>query len=460
MLGIVHSNYAGTNGILLNPSSISNSQLKWDVNIVTAGLFFDNNYLFLPKTSLLNIGSTISNISGQDYSAINDYDNTRKKSAYFNMQLRGPSVMVSKKKYSFGFYTGFRTAISARKLHYSIAKFAYEGLDYKPLQGTSYVIPGNTNMNMMGWSEVGFSYAKKTNKNFFTNVTAGATIKILQGYGSIFINIDQMEYSVPNDKTVSLTNLNAGYGYIDPYSYEDQNGNRSYSSILKGMGLGIDLGITISQKETRRKILGSGVEALQNKKRGWYHWKLGISLIDVGSINFNKNASTYQFKGISGLINNVDSNTFSNRITSLDTLLSNKLLNDPSASYNNGKYRMNLPTGLSIQYDYHLTKHVYINSTLILNVSYRKIGIDRANVLAVTPRFETKWFEVNIPVVLYQMRYPRIGAAVRLWVLTVGSDKVGSLFIPGNFTGFDIYASIRVFALKWKKRPYYCPLYN
>src|ERR1700681_3544607 len=55
-LGIRNSNYAGIQGALLNPSSIADSKLKWDVNVFSIGEVFDNNYLYAPKSSLTLFG--------------------------------------------------------------------------------------------------------------------------------------------------------------------------------------------------------------------------------------------------------------------------------------------------------------------------------------------------------------------------------------------------------------------
>src|SRR5689334_572121 len=56
MFGIANSNYAGTNGISLNPSSMVSSRLKLDVNILTLGSSFDNNYIYEPKSELKFFG--------------------------------------------------------------------------------------------------------------------------------------------------------------------------------------------------------------------------------------------------------------------------------------------------------------------------------------------------------------------------------------------------------------------
>src|SRR5882672_12273854 len=55
-LGIRNSNYAGVQGLFLNPSSMADSKLKWDVNAIAVGTIFDNNFFFIPKAAVSPFG--------------------------------------------------------------------------------------------------------------------------------------------------------------------------------------------------------------------------------------------------------------------------------------------------------------------------------------------------------------------------------------------------------------------
>jgi hypothetical protein len=63
--------------------------------------------------------------------------------------------------------------------------------------------------------------------------------------------------------------------------------------------------------------------------------------------------------------------------------------------------------------------------------------------IAVTPRYETDWFEAMLPLSLYEYRLPRIGAAVRLGFLTIGTERLGTLFGVADINGMDVYASVK-----------------
>jgi hypothetical protein len=72
--------------------------------------------------------------------------------------------------------------------------------------------------------------------------------------------------------------------------------------------------------------------------------------------------------------------------------------------------------------------------------------------LSVTPRYETQYFEVNLPVSLYDFRYPRMGVAARIWFLTLGTDNLLGFLNLTDFTGFDLYVSVKFNFLKGKCR--------
>jgi len=107
-------------------------------------------------------------------------------------------------------------------------------------------------------------------------------------------------------------------------------------------------------------------------------------------------------------------------------------------------FKIGLPTALSVQFDYHYNKNWYFNATLIQPFKASTYSVRRPAQIAVTPRYETDWFEAMLPVSLYEYSIPRIGAAVRLGILTIGTDRIGTLLGISDLNGLDIYASIKI----------------
>jgi len=80
------------------------------------------------------------------------------------------------------------------------------------------------------------------------------------------------------------------------------------------------------------------------------------------------------------------------------------------------------------------------------------ISVERGNLLAVTPRYESRWVSGFLPVSVYNWQHFQIGAAVRLAFLTFGTENIGSFFGRESLTGADFYAAIKINPFKsgWK----------
>src|ERR1017187_5403870 len=129
MFGIANSNYAGLNGIKLNPSSIVDSRLGIDINLLTVGVTFDNNYLYIPKSNLTFFG--FANISDQaqhkytGYTDAKNYPGDVNKNFNLSTLVMGPSAMFHIGKNWFGITLDVRAAADISNLNYAGAKFAY-----------------------------------------------------------------------------------------------------------------------------------------------------------------------------------------------------------------------------------------------------------------------------------------------------------------------------------------------
>ena len=68
----------------------------------------------------------------------------------------------------------------------------------------------------------------------------------------------------------------------------------------------------------------------------------------------------------------------------------------------------------------------------------------RPALIAITPRYETRLFEINLPVSLYDFRDPAIGLAVRIYSLVIGTEKLGTFLNLTDVRGMDVYFSLGI----------------
>jgi hypothetical protein len=102
------------------------------------------------------------------------------------------------------------------------------------------------------------------------------------------------------------------------------------------------------------------------------------------------------------------------------------------------------PAALSAQLDVALSPMFYVNLACVQRVSFGPRAIKRSNIIAFTPRFETRGIELSVPVSVYEFFKTRVGAELRFHTLTVGSDMLGPLVGITDSYGADIYFALKI----------------
>ncbi len=452
MLGIANSNYAGTNGLSLNPSSMVDSRLETDVNLLTIGVSADNDYLFIPKDSLKFFGfKRIVDLSGnRGYLDKFSFGSTNKEySATEYATVRGPSAIFHVKKHWIGLVSQMRAGTSISGVGAPIAKFAYEkdGLKYHPLQEATFTDPA-FDIAAMVWSEIGLSYGHEIYNKDQHYLKGAFTVKRLFGYGSAFVKNRGMIYNVTSDSLFTITKADVQYGH----SFDNDVKNTHYKDLVNGTGWGFDFGLAYEYRpkyeETRYEIDGAKIEdPLQNH----YKLRVGLSVYDIGKITFKQDAGLFDLSQSTGSFwTKYDTINFSS-INDFDKRVSAYSFNgDSTASHKADQYSVGLPHALSMQVDYNIWKGAYANLTWIQRIKNDNVSLVAANLISITPRYEWDWLEVAVPLSMYQYSAFRAGLAFRLGSLIIGSDKFGSLLGLSDLGGMDVYLGLK-FSLPRKR---------
>ena len=208
MLGIRSSNYSGLQGLGVNPSSIVDSRLKIDINIVSAGLTLENDFLFINKKDLNLFGFR------RIYNRVNDKDyvekflsgDTKGKNLTFGSTIMGPSVMFTiNKKHTFAVSSQVRTGISINGLLPQAAHYAYTELhDNSYTNNPKLFHATDFEYNTMGWQEYNLSYGTivyNKDRNF---IKGAATLKYLAGIIAGYVRNPDIYFGLANDSTLLL----------------------------------------------------------------------------------------------------------------------------------------------------------------------------------------------------------------------------------------------------------------
>ena len=429
-LGLRFGGYAGVNSLVLNPANGLTSSFTWDVNLVAAGVFAETNYGFIYNTHVPEIIDLSPEYAiDSDFTSESQFpantlivgyrDNGRDKFASALTTVMGPSFMVNLPSgQSFGLFSRLRTAVSAQRIP---AVLNYYDFDRMPFGQEFSIKPFQ--VSAMVWSEIGANYARRfaTSRGY---LDIGGSVKFLQGYEAFYFD---------NKRTFGLTQFPGdSLSFATPhfeYGLTTSQTSGEYNGVKRnGSGIGIDLGV---------------VYTIDEYDEG-YTLKLGASLIDIGRINFDRNAMRHDIRveGIEGLNPN-DFKDFDETQEYIE-LLSDRLLGDAVASSNGNRFAIWLPGAISLQADYRVTNHVYVAAALVQRLPYQQPAIKRGNLFAIAPRFQHRWVELSTPVVLHNWREARLGASLRLAFITIGSDNNGSFLRRSDFNGTDLYVAVKV----------------
>lgn len=442
MLGITGSNYGGSNGLLINPSSILGSKLYMDVNILSGDIFIESNYLYIHGDDYAPMKFLKKDAEfpqyGKDKQAFDHYFDKDLKYAYTQLRFIGPSGFVVYNDHAFALQTQVRTVASLDKIPFDVANFAYEGLDYPPQFNINFV-DKNFSIAAMSWGEINLSYSYTVYKYSHDRLHVGATLKYLMGYTGMYVDGQELNYLMLNDSTADIRNLNARVGFSGPVDYENED--FPYGPTFKGKGLGLDIGFTYVRTingHSNRKY-----DRLCENPYEDYHYKIGVSILDIGGINFKDNAQLHEFNNVSHYWERIDTLSFSS-INGLVHEFSSRFYGNPNASLADTRFSLGLPTALSVQFDYHHFDAWYLGGMFIYPLKLNNHSLVRPAQVALIPRYETREIEFAMPVSLYMLEKLRLGFSARYRFLTVGTDKLGSFFGFSDFTGTDIYFSIKL----------------
>ncbi|MBK8568439.1 MAG: hypothetical protein IPN76_35320 [Saprospiraceae bacterium] len=429
-LGLRLETYAGVSSLAINPVGNLDNPLRWDANLVGAGLFLENNYAFLKNTSLRRLyhhrndaefilaedkeGPTADKVFIADF-----FNNRAKRFAVANAIFMGPAFAIRiGEQHSVGIFVNDRIMGSSVNIP---NQFSYYKYDARPFN-ESFEIP-KLQVAAMFWREFGLNYAFSVPVRN-GRLGLGLNLKFIKGIEAAFLEtLSPYQHTRQPGNIITVGLPNSRFGFAQGTSFQ----NNIIIDEASGRGLGLDLGISYQAKESKLK--------------------LSASLMDLGRIKFDNEAQAHRLDLDSTIsIDFDDYEQFKSR-DDLEEIVQNfgqNSLSDPDASLDGTAFKMVLPTALNLQADYGVTEQFYVNALLMQRLPTFNIGPKRGNLLAVTPRWQHRWFSASVPVSVYNWSSVHVGLAARLGWLVIGSDDMASWFFNKNLTGADFYIALKV----------------
>ncbi len=290
----------------------------------------------------------------------------------------------------------------------------------------------------LSWAEINLNYAYDLIDRGNTKFSLGVGVKFLFGVAGAYIATRNLNFSVPNSRILDIKNYDEDIGFALPVNYNNYN-KSNFSPVFKGHGLGLDVGFLYTRLKT---FTNPDEKRPGTKPYADYVYKFGVSIMDIGGIRFKNYAQAHRFDNHPANWQEFDT-VQNSSINSTMQMLSDVFYGNPNASLKDTTLYMSLPTTLSIQYDYHFEGNFYLGTYLLQPLRFRLKSVRQPPLLALIPRYETRIFGASFPVTVYNYEKIRVGAALRFYSITVGTEKLGTFLGIGNLTGMDFFFSVR-----------------
>ena len=404
-IGIEQDNYAPVNSRFLNPSSIVDAGTWLDINVVGLSAYVRNNFSFIPNAHLLSPSSLTDPVFRQPNE--NLY-------AYSSDMVLGPSVSLVIHQHSISFHMAARSYVFTKNIPKEATAFIEDTITLQVADGLYEA--KRLRLKELTWEEYGFSYGRILSRKDNNMYLGAITVNRLFGFHSAGMYMKSADLEVDN-LNGSFVNIEDGkYWYNEPQR-------------LAGKGWSGSLGFTY--KKMKKDISNYVPHSVFGSCRfPEYKYKLGISLLDIGAIRFDRGA----------LYNSFDEDT------PIDSLKNWTEITERALSESEGtEYTTWLPMAISMQYDQNFNDYVYGNLSVIQRITFPSMrGVERANMLSASIRFETKKFSASVPLSLHEYKYPQLGLNLRLWFFVIGTDQILPFLRKMDLYAADIYTYIKI----------------
>lgn len=459
-LGFVNSNYSGITGAIINPANIADNRMRVDITLAGINLNIGNTFVGINKGIIngLGTGRSLKDIQ-KDY--LTQVLNGKNKRFNLSNRISYPSFMFGVgKNDAFGLTISRRNYLSIDGVSEPLAQLLFSNIgrntnfDVSNLLGTN-IKNKNVSVNGMSWMEYGITWAHvfyNKNKHF---LKAGVTPKLLQGLGSGYLTVKNLELRFDNDPNqpandslqfVTIFKTNVQYAHSGNYDNYSRGSGLEYN--LKYFGLGADAGVVYEYRPKHDNYLYNmdGETDLQLRDENKYLLKLGLSVLDLGSIRFDRGQYSQDYS--------IEAKNFQYRLTKIDSLpfLQFDRIIDSLAKFKSmpEHYWMTTPAAICFQADYNIRNRLYVNVSPYFAFQFRNrfAKVHDNTVISVTPRYDGKWLGFAIPIqynaLMAKASQPVLaGISFRWGPLILGTNNVLSYF-TNTFFGTDFYALLKL----------------
>ena len=406
-LGLHADNYNGLHGTLLNPANTLSNVLRAEINLIGGDVIISNDFYPIELKNVFSAGSI-------------DFEQELRKNLkggntfFANVDALGPGVMLRlHENHAIAVYSRLRAFANVNDIDGRLYQVIVD--DFDSQTSDFQLTEDYFNKSLHMWGELAVSYAGTVLRIDNHYLKAGATLKYLQGLGNVYMEGNNITMSYNN--TAMTVDTQGALVYASSHDFSDDA-----VEVQSGAnGIGADLGIVYEW----RKSKGDG-----------YKLKMGAAITDFGKIKYKAHRNDlYVATGV-----NIDENIFDNN--DLNVALEQVY----SKTAVPGDLEVKLPMALRLSTDINMFSKFYVNAHG--NVSLVSLKGKNANAIkneyVLTPRFESKWLGVQLPISYHELEQFNCGLGLRLGPVYFGSGSVLTNVMKKNSYKLDMYAGVKI----------------
>lgn len=439
--GLSTSSRSGIINAGTNPAEIMNMPNKFDFNLFGFSVNVANNKVgFKDITS----GKNIQDLIFQGSDPVNMRINT---------EIFGPGLAMKFNNWGIAIYTKATAKLDVIDVDPKLGDAINNANDYS---GLATLLNNSNNQRVLGtaWGEVDATLARTIFNTSRFKFSAGITGKALFPSAYANVGISGLQGTVVNvGGTSYLSNASAQVNFAysgalaNDYASFDEFAQKAFGKVG---GFAADIGANFQIKGKEEEVTNDEQGTKKPKKRNNYILNAGASVRNIGSMilqDDNNQSTTYGFNTLantSGDINSLDLSELENlnSIKDVETYLyTNNYLTKQSS---NKDFKIQLPTTLNLYADVRIIKRVYVSGFLQQNLN--KVGdntkTSAQNVITITPRFNTGFFEMYVPFSNTSVAGFNTGIGFRVGGFYIGSGSAVSALI-NDTKQIDAYLGFR-----------------
>lgn len=446
------SNESGLYSVFANPASGAHSINRFSINLSSASLGIENNFLRSNfNYSLLDLATLKQVREGEKF--LQDPYFTLNSNSVESPQLSIESEMVGPggvigitKNISVHAYLKERFTGTFDKSNWATVQF----LDEKQFRNASTEGSYTADLRSTAFREIGFGASAVLFEKRQSQLKAGVTYKAIRAR---YVNVVDVPY-FDVSSTESGSNVS---GRIVEYKSSEELANQQFMSLkndgMIGKGNGWDLGLIYefrpySMKSTYRKYQLKGWNStFRRHDHLKYKYRIALSVLDLGKITYDASAIEQNEYLID---ENYASGSFQESNT--DQYLNTVTDSSGGTSISDGLV-LSLPKRLNLGVDYHIYKGMYASFTANYSMQNANRGnLEYSNSLGVQLRNEKDKWMWMVPLRLVpETNTFTVGGMVKVGPLFLGTNNIRSV-VSKKMSDISLYGGF-MFNIPYKKDP-------